>query len=273
MTVDFRSMARSHLSDAREALEQHSPSTLRSAALSLRMSMEALTYERAKLYADDLSAEEYETWQPRKLMRILLEIDPHADATCGLSYGIEPSPSEAPEKMTFLGTENVLNLKTIKAHYDTFGSFLHVPTLKQINTGEVQDNVKLRERCEACAAAIEACLASPVWNVNFNHSCEIECVECGKTIRRRFRPGQDARMVACHHCDCEYRMSETPEKQIHWDPLQTKISCPNQDCDHAFYLLNKDVKAGTCWQCEGCGKPFILKLAIAPDPRAGVDAS
>lgn len=110
MTVDFRSMARSHLSDVREALEQHSPSTLRSAALSLRMSMEAFTYERAKLYADDLSAEEYETWQPRKLMRILLEIDPHADTTCGLSYGIKPSLGETPEKMTFLGTENVLNL-------------------------------------------------------------------------------------------------------------------------------------------------------------------
>lgn len=95
------------------------------AALRLRMAMEALTYERAAIYDDDLGPEQMKTWQPKRLMDRMLEIDPQADKAAMLSFGIEPSYGETPEKMTLLGTEHVLNLATLKKHYDALGSYLH----------------------------------------------------------------------------------------------------------------------------------------------------
>jgi hypothetical protein len=49
---------------------------LRYAALELRFAMEAVTYDRALAFRDEISPEEYKTWQPRKLMQILHDIDP-----------------------------------------------------------------------------------------------------------------------------------------------------------------------------------------------------
>ena len=39
------------------------------AVLELRFAMEAITYDRAQAFKDDLPFEEYSTWQPRKSCR------------------------------------------------------------------------------------------------------------------------------------------------------------------------------------------------------------
>lgn len=53
------------------------------------MAMEALTYDRAASYKDEFPPDEYETWQPRKVMSVLLEIDPMADKDSVLAFAIE----------------------------------------------------------------------------------------------------------------------------------------------------------------------------------------
>ena len=148
MKPNFRHMARLALKKYDAKIITHHDDDLRDAALQLRMAMEALTYERAMTYSDELGPDQMKTWQPKRLMERMLEVDPQADEAATLSFGVEPSYGEAPEKMTLLGRDNVLKLTTLKKHYDALGSYLHTPTLSQLEKNKSHDMTKLRKRCE-----------------------------------------------------------------------------------------------------------------------------
>lgn len=69
MTIDspnFRQSAREAIVRAKEELATGNLHRLRYAALELRDAMEALTYDRALAFKDEIPPEEYKTWQPRK---------------------------------------------------------------------------------------------------------------------------------------------------------------------------------------------------------------
>ena len=82
------------------------------------MAMESITYERAKTYSAEIPPDEYATWQPRKIVQLLLEIDPNADKDSSLSYAIEDEFGKLGKNVSGLGTEKVLSLAAIKKHYD-----------------------------------------------------------------------------------------------------------------------------------------------------------
>ena len=144
--TDYRTDARRELARAKDELASADEERLKYAALELRMAMESLTYDRALAYKAEFPPCEYETWQPRKVMAILLEIDPNADKDSSLAFGIEPSRGVTPDVMQSLGTERVLNMGTIKRHYDALGSYLHVPTIKQRKANAKTDAAKFRAR-------------------------------------------------------------------------------------------------------------------------------
>ena len=127
------------------------------------MVMECLTYDRARAYGEELPRAAYETWQPRKVMEQLLAIDPYADKDRSMAFGLEPAPGEPPEVMRSLGTERVLGMAMLKKHYDALGSYLHMPTVKQAETGGV-DHRRMRERCEQTVAFVEEVFRSRFFN-------------------------------------------------------------------------------------------------------------
>jgi len=165
LKINFREKARGSLSKAKHELTTQDDSRLQYAALDLHMAIEAITYDRAQAYAAEIPPDEYKTWQPRKLMQLLLVIDTDTDKNSGIGIGIEKTPGVAAEETTFLGTENVFNFKSIKGHYDALGSYLHMPTLKQIEDNKSHNLNKLRSRCEKIIKALEATLSSPVFNI------------------------------------------------------------------------------------------------------------
>jgi hypothetical protein len=167
---DFRSDVHDAIVRAKKHLETTSPSheALRYAALDVRMAMEALTYERAQIYAEELPASVYETWQPRKLMRQLLDLDPSADQGGSLSVGEEEDGQPA-TVLTFVGTETVLSMASIKRHYDALGSYLHMPTVAQIREEGLSQLAGAEKRLRTIIAQIDAVLASQVFNVSFGN--------------------------------------------------------------------------------------------------------
>src|SRR5689334_18183442 len=86
---DFRHSARESLIRGKAELAANNPHRLRYAALELRDAMEALTYDRALAFKDDIPPEQYKTWQPRKLMAVLLDIDPLIGMTSTIAFGLE----------------------------------------------------------------------------------------------------------------------------------------------------------------------------------------
>lgn len=241
---------------------------LKYAALELRLSMEALTYDRARAYKDEFPPAEYETWQPRKVMAVLLEFDPNADKDSTISFGVETTPGQPAEEMTMLGTEIVLNVATLRRHYDALGSFLHMPTLKQTKTGKTHDFEKLRSRCGEIAEYIEKVLASPVHNVTLGSFATITCMECNQPIRKRMPPSMSAVEAECFSCKASYKISDSGGGQVNWEPRIHEIACGNQDCGHKIQVWEREVAAGVTWECPACAGRNTIVYGIKHEGTA-----
>jgi DNA-directed RNA polymerase subunit RPC12/RpoP len=260
METNFRQQARDAVSRAKGELSSNSLERLKYAALELRMAMECLTYERASSYASELPPTEYETWQPRKLMLLLLEIDPRADKDSSVAYGVQDEPGKQSDAMTFLGKEKVLNLSMIKRHYDALGSYLHTPTLKQLKNEGAVDYDKLRARCELICTEVEATLASHVWNINFRRFSELSCMRCGHLVRKRINgPYEIAR---CFECNATYEINEVSPNQLSWKIIQQTVLCQATACGKEIVLLDADIEAGKSVTCPHCGAPHDIHLII-----------
>ena len=255
-------MARTALEKAKARLSTHDESDILDAALYLRMAIEALTYERAVTYVDDLGPEKMKTWQPKQLMLRMLEVDPQADQAATLSVGVESTYGETPETMTEMGTDRVFDLVKLKTHYDALGSYLHTPTLGQLEKNKPHDMTKLRCRCDTITEAVEMVLSSPVWAVTFKNSGKIECLECGQTLSRRIPNGVDSRKVECWECNASYTMSVKSKRQVAFEPCQIGVRCVSSGCEETTYLWERDFQLGTQWDCRGCGTRQYLAMGV-----------
>jgi len=113
--MTYRNDARAALKRARAELALGDNERIRYAALELREAMEALTYDRASAYSKELPSSAYDTWQPRRVMELLLEIDPNADKDSTLAVGLEETPGVSAPVMHSLGAEKVLNLGQLRS--------------------------------------------------------------------------------------------------------------------------------------------------------------
>jgi DNA-directed RNA polymerase subunit RPC12/RpoP len=258
--LNFRQRARDAVDRASAELNSNSPERLKYAALELRMAMECLTYERASSYASELPPTEYETWQPRKLMQLLLEIDPRADRDSSVAFGLEDEPGKEATTMTFLGKEKVLNLATIKRHYDALGSYLHTPTLKQLKNGAAIDHEKFRARCNVICKEVEATLETHIWNINFGNFSEMPCVRCGHTVRKRINgPNEIAR---CFECNATYEINEVTAGQLSWRIIQKIVPCQATSCGKDMIFDDSAIEVGKTVNCPHCGTPHDIHLMI-----------
>jgi hypothetical protein len=278
---NFRQMARESLARAKAELAAQDADRLKYAALELREAMESLTYERARAFQDDIAPEEYKTWQPRKLMAVLVDIDPSIGLTSTIALGPEeeygkPAPQAS---MTVLGTDHVFGLAALKAHYDAFGSYLHVPSLDQLRSGSLPNLAKLRERCETVIGLVEKVLESRVWNVTLGASATLEqCMndDCRKPVRKRIPFGKQAFDAQCFDCKAEYSVLLEPDGGVLWRSKTTDVPCSTQGCPEKMELWPHEVKQGTHWRCRGCSVHNGILLSVSKiedkDPAAASEA-
>lgn len=267
MTVNFRQRAREALARAKDEMASGSDARLHYAALDLRMAIECVTYERARSYEEELPPTEYDTWQPGKLMKELLEIDPDADASGTLSFGIEDVPGEPAKEMKTLGAEKVFNLAAIKGSYDALGSYLHQPTLKQLSKGG-HDLPKARLKFKRIASQLDEVLASPIFNSNFGNFTSFQCMndDCTRQIRKRIPRGAETVIAECFDCSAEHEITVDDDGKCSVRPLVQDVKCANPSCEHALKLFKHELRPGAYWTCTGCGTRSQIGLAVFAVP-------
>lgn len=264
----FRHMSHESLARAKAELAANDSSRLRYAALELRDAMEALTYDRALAFQDDIPPEEYKTWQPGKLMSALLEIDPSIGMTSTIAFGPEEEYGKpAPQaNMKLLGTDYVFTLADIKGHYHALGSFLHMPSLEQVLSGNLPDSAKLRERCETVVGLVEKVLSSRVWNSTIGVIATLDhCMndDCKQPLRKRMPPGKGKVDAQCFRCRAEYTITSEQGGGVLWKSKTADISCSTQGCPEKMALWFHEIKPGTNWRCRGCGAHNVLALSVS----------
>jgi hypothetical protein len=266
MKSNFRHEARQALERARVELGTGDDARLKCVALELRMAMEALTYDRAQAFAAELPPTEYDTWQPKKLLQLLLEIDPLADKDSMLSFGVEEEYGVPTPVMQPLGSEKVLNLATLKRHYDALGNHLHMPTIKQIAAGKGPDAIKLRKRCEEIVDFVTAVLASPVFNTTLGSFAEMPCGACGATIRKRIPHGATSVQACCFECPASYTVEAGEGDAVVWKPEQQQVFCAKPGCGTAIFAWRHELEPGNAWTCSECSSRNVICLGVSLVP-------
>lgn len=266
----YRNTAKLALARAKENLNSNESANLRYAALELRMALECLVYERAQNYKDELPSKKLNTWQPRQLLSILLDINPYADKTSTISVGIEEEYGVQAKVMTLLGTDRVISLKEIKEFYDRLGSYLHTPTIDQTEQGKGIPGERLRSSCEKLIEIIESSLNSTVKNVDFKTTVTISCEECGTNIIRRVVGSEDKFQATCIECSATYTISKTDNSQYKWSPNIQRVACANPECNEIATLWQKDIILHNRWTCTGCNGLNTFGLGVFFSPNDSI---
>ena len=259
--MNYRNEARLRVDAAKHELASGDDTRLKYAALELRMSMEALTYDRVLAFKDEFPPSEYETWQPRKVMLVLLEIHPSADADKAYAIGRQEEEGVPAPILHSLGTERVLNIAALKKHYDALGSYLHLPSMKQSMEGKTADSVKLRKRCEELAALIDEVLSSPIFNVTLGVFSTMKCFRCERPIRKRVRDAEEA-VAECFDCHATYSLVPAENGLHEWHPKGQEVKCAVEGCEETEFLWEVDHQVGKQWHCNVCGGLNALGLGV-----------
>lgn len=264
--MDYRNNSEKCLERAEAELATNDEGRIIYAALELRMALENLVYKKATYFQEELSQDVLRTWQPKKLLEHLIELDPLVDKPLNISVGIEEVCGESANKMKFMGIDRNISLREIKKYYHRIGSFLHAPTVEQIKAGQVADSNKIRERCTEVVEILKQVFSSPIFNSDFKTLSSIECKGCGNKIVRRIHPKKNTVIAHCIHCKASYELTQTNEKSIKWSPMRREIDCPNESCSQKTLLWEKQVELDNHWTCDGCGSQNILSLSVTIKP-------
>ncbi len=275
--INYRHHARQAHQRADAEMASGDDERLKYAALELRIAMESLAYERVLSYRSELPADKLNVWQPRKIMEVLLELDPKADKTSSLAVARESSPGVRAEPFKSMGTDRVVSNKEIKKYYDKLGSYLHAPTVKQAESGDTTPPDRVRERCRQIADIIGEALASPVFNINIRNSATLPCERCGEQIVRRMPPGEDDVDAACPKCEAPYTIVQLEGNKVEWRPQQGELRCGDTSCATPVFTWRDEITAGAHWTCDECGGTNVIALGLqftaAEKSEADSDAS
>lgn len=270
--MNYRNHSSKLLASARGHIKSEHEFRLHYAALDLRMLLEALIYDRAKIYKNELPVKALRIWQPRKLLTFLLEIDSYADQGAGLAIGInEESGEPSPDNIKSLGQESVLSLKEIKKFYDKLGAFLHTPTIENIEAIKSHTAEKLLKTCTELIEIADRVLSSPIFNLDIKNTIDWACNNCKAKVFRRIpfegQPQQGETLYApCPSCEATYTLIPSENKPLSYNvkPDVHKVPCSNKECDKLVELWSYEIKQGVNWECPKCKKRNQLKLGVFP---------
>jgi hypothetical protein len=258
--INFRAEAKKALMRATSILNQVEGGHVY-ASIELRMALEALVYEEAKQYREELSESQYKTWQPRQLLKTLLEYDEFADSSFELRVALNNSHGEVHGDFTSLGECKKLKLKTIKEYYDKLGSWLHMPTQVQLEKGFQVEKKKIIDTCDEIIKILDDLLSAPIHSARFKTTTEIECFKCDRRIIRVVNNKQYPFKVDCPECDASYELNKEGEKIV-WRALREVVNCASPDCTGSIKLFHVEVKEGTHWLCSICKKRNRISLCV-----------
>lgn len=263
----MRDLARECLSRARHLLSLGDEASLRYACLELRFAIEYITYSQLQAYWDELPSEALKKWTPKQLISEMLEVDPTADKSATIAYGLEPSEGVAPppEEMIILGTDQRFSLKWANKNHNTLGNFLHAPTIRQIETGDVATAAAIAKKATAVVNQCEEILKSPIYGVNFGIFFDFTCTYCQTSIHKREGSFTSEQGVVCPNCSAVYDCQPTSEGKLRISPRKMRYEC--KSCAKDNYVTKHMVEAGVVLTCHHCGKKVTVHLALKEEDQ------
>jgi predicted Zn finger-like uncharacterized protein len=245
------------LQRSKELAQNSDLASLLYAVLEARLCIEAIAYDKIRIYAKRLPESVLKKWQPPQVVKALLEYEPDATENFTLSVAEENADGSL-GPMKGLGIHVSFKPSELQKFYNKLGNFLHAPTVKEKATqSEVQkkaDELKsflttlLARLTEVCSSTIDGSLASVV---DFN------CVECGGVILRNadsLKTNPNATCLSAQ-CQAEYfaDISSDPPTFI---LKATAFEC--ERCKTAINIENRKLGIGKTFKCSNCQASYTI---------------
>lgn len=175
--------------------------SLRYACLELRFFMELVCYEKLNLFLSDLPKQISNEWHPKKIMEVLLEINPDLseDQTINIVVG---------KSVKKVGEVKALTIPFLTKNYNKLGKFLHAPKAKESSSLPVDFNIYLTTLIDELRGHLSA------MNTSLFHRIEFTCQDCRSPIVRNSKVLTDGLRIRCLNdtCKAEYFISASGEE-------------------------------------------------------------
>lgn len=222
------------------------------AALELRLAIEHHVYKKlayhAKRHGEKLL---YAKWQPNKAMKVLCQLEPHADQSYTLSMAPETEPGKPGKNFVQLGQHEALSTSWITKHYNKLGSYLHLQTESQSRREAPKEYLEevIKELRRAKKSNLISSLAA---TVHFDCSlCETPVVCCVDALPHL---GE----VVCPSTSCNATFTpEQTEGGWGFNLNAVDFECP--ECGNEQPVLTSEIGIGTRIACSQCKEKFVVK--------------
>ena len=245
---------RTHLAAAEELLATALDRNLVYAALELRMTIEAIAYEKLRLYAPRLPVAVLDKWQPPQAMRALLEFEPRATDNFRLRISAEAEYGVPSGDWQELGEHISLKLRWVRKTYNKLGNYLHVPTPSASGKpgGISQDGAKLRRDLDSISAERRTVVDSTI-DSSIARIIQFDCLVCNSPIIRNADSAVESHQAICLQSSCagEHHLEFDDNGGFTAHLEATFFECLN--CNHPNPVQNRKLAIGFQFKCETCG--------------------
>lgn len=264
--ADPRTEKRLAYDAAAAMLARQDGDSLRYAALELRRCIEAVVYEKLKVYNILLPEGSIHQWKPPQAFDALLAIDPGAEDT--FTYAIAPEKefgkiAEGPYRT--VGVDERPRAKWLKKTWNTLGSYLHAEWPFSRAATPLGSARLFFEKTLADLA--------PMVNNSFtamtSTNIEFPCAGCGENVKVMEKAVESSRTALCLNCGMPYQ-AEKSDESLTFFPDRPPFTC---DCGASTYVSPRQVKIGYNFSCRSCNQPFQIvgvewKFAAVVDDSA-----
>ena len=261
--MQFRHEARQALARAKALLVRGDDEVLRYAALELRLTLEAIVYDRLHDYRRDIPPNVYETWQPPKVLKLLLEVDPQADTSKVVTVTRAQPPAQGDVRASVF-REQPIGQATLKDNYDALGSYLHFPTLKQLAEKGGPDLERLRRRCEALVRELDPVVTPAKASFIMGTFSHCPCLRCGADMRKRLPDRAGQFPATCVACGADHFVVFDEDGEGRWTTNAFTAPCAHEGCDGLHRIFRDEIRQDFQWTCEACGRDSVFDFAICP---------
>ena len=270
-------------------LNENTDSSMTYAALECRLAIERICYERLRLAHDYISHDDLKKWQPRDIVKTLIqEVDKNVATTFTLSVSTSPLPEgSAPptredyEAMEFLpvGTQIGFNPNQLGSLWNALAKLaLHIslPAHKDDLVGSYGDIEAIRKKVVEAVEEIKKIDEGTLMFSGLGEEVSFDC-SCGSKNKRRLELLKDGQIISCINPDCQESFGYV-EKDMMFGRRTFEIVC--RACDRKRDIPKKMVEKlrndqHIHFDCEGCGETIYVswrpmqaqKTVKKPDPE------
>lgn len=233
-----------------EYLENPTEENLLYSALLLRMSLEAYSYEILNAWKNEIHSEDYQKWQPQKIIELLSEYEPYINENKIITISEEKEVSNN----TDILEQKALPIKFIKNTYHKLGKYIHFP---HPNEKKELDIEKRANNLKEIYSKLNEIVRDGSIISTFGQKISFECSECKKTSKlSKFKLLKDL-TVKCFNIECNaiYDFSyinDKPEFKLQ----QEKFEC--NECDGITYLNKYKIKNNSQFKCLHCNQNYLI---------------